>query len=95
MVIPPVARSWGFYLNRKELMKQNENNNIVYCVVQIDWTWTTNEPRPSIIATYGNREDAIQKQDLMKKIAHIDQSKMQFKVISITYEERNASKKTD
>jgi hypothetical protein len=25
------------------------NNNIVYCVVQIDWTWTTNEPRPSII----------------------------------------------
>ena len=85
----------GGYLNRKELMKQNENNNIVYCVVQIDWTWTTNEPRPSIIATYGNREDAIQKQDLMKKIATIDQSKMQFKVISITYEEKDASKKAD
>ena len=84
----------GGYLNRKELMK-NENNNIVYCVVQIDWTWTTNEPRPSIIATYGNREDAIQKQDLMKKIATIDQSKMQFKVISITYEEKDESKKTD
>ena len=84
----------GGYLNRKELMK-NENNNIVYCVVQIDWTWTTNEPRPSIIATYGNREDAIQKQDLMKKIATIDQSKMQFKVISITYEEKDASKKAD
>ena len=76
-------------------MKQNENNNIVYCVVQIDWTWTTNEPRPSIITTYGNREDAIQKQDLMKKIATIDQSKMQFKVISITYEEKDASKKAD
>ncbi len=84
----------GGYLNRKELMK-NENNNIVYCVVQIDWTWTTNEPRPSIIATYGNREDAVQKQDLMKKIATIDQSKMQFKVISITYEDKNASKKAD
>ena len=84
----------GGYLNRKELM-ENKNNNIVYCVVQIDWTWTTNEPRPSIIATYGNREDAIQKQDLMKKIATIDQSKMQFKVISITYEEKDASKKAD
>ena len=74
---------------------KNENNTIIYCVVQIDWTWTTNEPRPSIIATYGNREDAIQKQDLMKKIATIDQSKMQFKVISITYEEKDASKKAD
>ena len=95
MVIPQLRIvRWGFYLNRKELMK-NENNNIVYCVVQIDWTWTTNEPRPSIIATYGNREDAIQKQDLMKKIATIDQSKMQFKVISITYEEKDASKKAD
>jgi len=76
-------------------MKQNENNNIIYCVVQIDWSWHGNEPRPSIIATYGNREDAIQKQDLMKKIATIDQSKMQFKVISITYEEKDASKKAD
>ena len=74
---------------------ENKNNNIVYCVVQIDWTWTTNEPRPSIIATYGNREDAIQNQVLMKKIATIDQSKMQFKVISITYEEKDASKKAD
>ena len=74
---------------------KNENNNIIYCVGQIDWTWTTNEPRPNIIATYGNREDAIQKQDLMKKIATIDQSKMQFKVISITYEEKDASKKAD
>ena len=95
MVIPQLRIvRWGFYLNRKELTK-NENNNIIYCVVQIDWTWTTNEPRPSIIATYGNREDAIQKQDLMKKIATIDQSKMQFKVISITYEEKDASKKAD
>ena len=76
-------------------MKQNENNNIVYCVVQIDWAWTNDEPRPSIIATYADREDAIQKQDLMKKIATIDQSKMQFKVISITYEDKNASKKAD
>ena len=25
------------------------NNNIVYCVVQIDWAWTNDEPRPSII----------------------------------------------
>ena len=71
---------------------KNENNNIVYCVVQIDWGWTTNEPRPSIIATYASREDAVQKQDLMRKIATIDQSKMQFKVISITYEDKNASK---
>ena len=22
------------------------NNNIVYCVVQIDWAWTNDEPRP-------------------------------------------------
>ena len=71
------------------------NNNIVYCVVQIDWAWTNDEPRPSIIATYADREDAVQKQDLMKKIATIDQSKMQFKVISITYEDKNASKKAD
>ena len=71
------------------------NNNIVYCVVQIDWAWTNDEPRPSIIATYASREDAVQKQDLMRKIATIDQSKMQFKVISITYEDKNASKKAD
>ena len=68
--MPPLL--CGGYLNRKELMK-NENNNIVYCVVQIDWAWTNEEPRPSIIATYADREDAIQKQDLMKKIATIDQ----------------------
>ena len=43
------------------------NNNIVYCVVQIDWAWTNDEPRPSMIATYADREAAVQKQDLLKR----------------------------
>ena len=65
--------------------------NIIYSVVQIDFSWVGNEPRPSIIATYAKREDAITKKDLMRKIATIDQTKYQFQVISIQVKEQSES----
>tara|TARA_R100001509_G_scaffold139771_1_gene94307 strand:- start:184 stop:507 length:324 start_codon:yes stop_codon:yes gene_type:complete len=33
MVIPPVARSWGFYLNRKELVKANKIEKRYYDLI--------------------------------------------------------------
>ena len=70
------------------------NETIIYSVVEIDFSWAGDEPRPHIIATYSKREDAIMKKDLCKKIATIDQSKMQYQVVSINVKDKNESQKT-
>lgn len=70
------------------------NETIIYSVVEIDFSWVGDEPRPNIIATYSKREDAIMKKDLCKKIATIDQSKVQYQVVSINVKEKNESQKT-
>ena len=46
------------------------------------------------IATYNKREDAILKKDLCKKIATVDQSKVQYQVVSINVKDKNESQKT-
>ena len=70
------------------------NERIIYSVVEIDFSWVGDEPRPNIIATYSKREDAVMKKDLCKKIATIDQSKMQYQVVSINVKDKNESQKT-
>ena len=64
---------------------------IIYAVVEIDFSWVGNEPRPTIIKTYAKREDAIMKKDLCKKIATVDQSKVQYQVVSINVKEQSES----
>jgi hypothetical protein len=70
------------------------NETIIYSVVEIDFSWVGDEQRPNIIATYSKREDAVMKKDLCKKIATIDQSKMQYQVVSINVKDKNESQKT-
>jgi len=67
------------------------NDTIIYSVVEIDFSWVGNEPRPNIIKSYANREDAIMKKDLCKKIATVDQSKVQYQVVSINVKEQSES----
>jgi len=42
------------------------NEIIIYSVVEINFSWNDDSPKPSIIATYVKREDAILKKDLSK-----------------------------
>jgi hypothetical protein len=70
------------------------NEIIIYSVVAIDFSWNDDSPKPSIIATYNKREDAILKKDLCKKIATVDQSKVQYQVVSINVKDKNESQKT-
>ena len=67
------------------------NETIIYSVVEIDFSWVGNEPRTTIKATYAKREDAIMKKDLCKKIATVDQSKVQYQVVSINVKEQSES----
>ena len=63
--VSPTLR--GGYLNRKELMK-NENNNmniVLYKSIGLGQLMNQDQYNCNLC----NREDAIQKQDLMKKIA--------------------------
>jgi hypothetical protein len=58
---------------------------IIYSVVEIDFHWGSDEPKPSILHTYADFKEAVTKKDLCKQIA--------YQVVSIKVD--NGSKKTD
>ena len=75
-------------INRKVNMEY-----IIYSVVEIDFHWGSDEPRPSILHTYADFKEAVTKKDLCKQIALLDKSRKQYQVVSIKVD--NGSKKTD
>jgi hypothetical protein len=66
----------------------NIKDIIVYSVVKVDFAWRDEEARPSIIATYTDRQQAIDKKHLCKQIAILDKAKDQYHVVSIKLDEK-------
>jgi uncharacterized membrane-anchored protein len=60
---------------------------IIYSVVEIDFHWGSDEPKPSIIHTYADFKEAVTKKDLCKQIASLDKSRKQYQVVSIKVNE--------
>jgi hypothetical protein len=52
---------------------------IIYSVVEIDFHWGSDEPKPSIIHTYADFKEAVTKKDLCKQIASLDKSLSQIR----------------
>lgn len=69
-------------------------STIIYSVAEIDMEWLTGIPKPYIVKSFYEREQAIERKDLLTRIALADKSKKQYQVVSVKVDYDESEERT-